>query len=241
MWWRRLLCRKLQERFNSGMEEFDEVLAGKVDRYIESLFVRPDPVLEHNLTNSAAAGLPAIQVSPNQGRLIYLLAKMIRPQRILEIGTLGAYSTTWLARALQPGGKLITLEAIPRHVKTARENLAHAGLSQTVEVVANDAQASLRAMIASGEKPFDVIFIDADKTSYPAYLALVLSLSKSGTLILADNVIRNGRVMASQPEDDNARGAGQFNADLASNPRLESIILPIFREKFDGMAIALVR
>jgi len=223
------------------MEEFDHLLAEKVDRYIESLFVPPDPVLEYNLANAVSAGLPEIQVSPNQGKLIYLFAKMLRPKRILEIGTLGAYSTTWLARALEPGGKLITLETNPQHAKTARENLAHAGLTQTVEVIANDAHASLRSMIASGEKPFDVIFIDADKPSYSAYLALVLQLSRTGTLILADNVIRNGRVMADHPDDDNARGARQFNADLAANPRLESIILPIFRDKFDGLAVSLVR
>jgi predicted O-methyltransferase YrrM len=203
--------------------------------------VPPDPVLEHNLANSASAGLPEIQVSPNQGKLIYLFAKMVRPKRILEIGTLGAYSTTWLARALEPGGKLITLEANPQHVKTARENLAHAGLSETVEIISNDAQTSLRSMITSGEKPFDVIFIDADKASYPAYLALVVKLSRSGTVILADNVIRNGRVMAAEPQDENARGARQFNEDLAANGRLESIILPIFRDKFDGLAIAIAK
>ena len=223
------------------MEEFDHVLAEKVDGYIESLFVPADPVLEHNLASAAAAGLPEIQVSPNQGKLIYLFAKMLRPKRILEIGTLGAYSTTWLARALEPGGKLITLEANRLHVKTARENLTHAGLNQMVEVIENDAHTSLRSMISSGEKPFDVIFIDADKPSYPAYLALVLQLSRAGTIILADNLIRNGRVMANQPVDDNARGARQFNADLAANPRLESIILPIFREKLDGLAVSLVR
>jgi predicted O-methyltransferase YrrM len=223
------------------MEEFNQVLAEQVDRYIESLFVPPDPVLEHNLANSASAGLPEIQVSPNQGKLIYLLAKMARPRRILEIGTLGAYSTTWLARALEPGGELITLEANPQHVKTARENLAHAGLSETVEIISNDAQTSLRSMITSGVKPFDVIFIDADKASYPAYLALVVQLSRSGTLILADNVIRNGRVMAAEPQDENARGARQFNEDLAANRRLESMILPIFRGQLDGLAIAITK
>lgn len=223
------------------MEEFDHLLAEQVERYIESLFVPPDPVLEQNLANAASAGLPDIQVSPNQGKLIYLLAKMLRPQRILEIGTLGAYSTTWLARALEPGGKLITLEANPLHAKTARQNLAQGALSQTVTVILNDGQASLRSMIASGEKPFDVIFIDADKPSYSAYLALVLPLSRTGTLIMADNVIRNGRVMAGKPTDENARGARQFNTDLAANSQLESIILPIFREKLDGLSVSLVR
>jgi predicted O-methyltransferase YrrM len=144
------------------MEKFDELLSEEVDQYIESLFVLPDSALNYNLAHAASAGLPPIQVSPTQGKLIYLLAKMVRPKRILEIGALGAYSTTWLARALEPGGKLITLEANPEHAKTARENLAHAGLSQTVEVISNDAQTSLRSLIASGEKPFDVIFIDAD-------------------------------------------------------------------------------
>jgi predicted O-methyltransferase YrrM len=223
------------------MEEFDHVLSEQVDRYIESLFVPPDPVLERTLANAASAGLPEIHVSPSQGKLIYLFARMVRPNRILEIGTLGAYSTIWLARALEPGGKLLTLEANPQHVKTARENLSHAGLSETVEIISNDAQTSLRSMIASGEKPFDVIFIDADKASYPAYLALVMKLSHSGTLILADNVIRNGRVMAAEPQDENARGARQFNEDLAANRDFESIILPIFRDKLDGLAIAIAK
>lgn len=223
------------------MEEFDQALAEKVDRYIESLFVPPDAVLTRSLAIAESAGLPAIQVSPNQGKLIYLFAKMLRPKRILEIGTLGAYSTIWLARALEPGGKLLTLEANPQHVKVARDNLAHADLAEEVEVISNEAQASLQSLIASGEKPFDVVFIDADKANYPVYLTLVLKLSRPGTLILADNVIRNGRVMAERPEDENARGARQFNADLAANPTLESIVLPIFRNKFDGLAIALVK
>ncbi len=223
------------------MRAFDEQLVERIDGYIESLFVPPDPILTANLANADAAGLPAINVTPNQGKFLYLLARMAGARRILEIGTLGGYSTTWLARALPADGKLITLEYSPVHAATASRNLAAAGLDGIVEIKVGDAAASLRAMFAAGEPPFDFVFIDADKTGYVKYLDLALQLSRPGTVILADNIIRNGEVMEDNPADPNARGAREYNAAVAAHPRLESIALPMFKRKIDGFAISLVK
>jgi predicted O-methyltransferase YrrM len=223
------------------MRAFDEQLVERIDGYIESLFVPPDPILTANLANADAAGLPPINVTPNQGKFLCLLARMAGARRILEIGTLGGYSTTWLARALPADGKLITLEYSPVHAATASQNLAAAGLDGIVEIKVGDAAASLRAMIAAGTPPFDFVFIDADKTGYVKYLDLALQLSRPGTVILADNIIRNGEVMEDNPTDPNARGAREYNAAVAAHPRLDSIALPMFKRKIDGFAISLVK
>ena len=223
------------------MEHFDEELAAQVDNYIEALFVPPDLVLSANLRDADAAGVPPINVSANQGKLLYLLAKLTCPRRILEIGTLGGYSAIWLARALPADGRLITLELNPSHIALARESIDRAGLNSIVEVRLGKAAETLQHMIAAAEPPFDLIFIDADKPGYVEYLELALPLSRSGTLILADNLIRSGLVLADQPTDPNAQGAKAFNQILASHPRLESIILPIFRDKLDGLSLSIVR
>jgi predicted O-methyltransferase YrrM len=223
------------------MRAFDEQLVERIDGYIESLFVPADPILMANLANADAAGLPAINVTPNQGKFLYLLARIAGARRVLEVGTLGGYSTTWLARALPADGKLITLEYSPVHAATASQNLAAAGLDGIVEIKVGDAAASLRAMIAAGEPPFDFVFIDADKTGYVKYLDLALQLSRPGTVILADNIIRNGEVMEDNPTDPNARGAKDYNAAVAAHPRLDSIALPMFKGKIDGFAISLVK
>ena len=223
------------------MRAFDEQLVQGIDDYIEALFVPGDPILAANIANANAAGLPAINVSPNQGKFLYLLARIAGARRVLEIGTLGGYSTTWLGRALPAGGRLITLEYSPVHAETARKNLAAAGLDGIVEVRVGDAAASMSAMIAAGESPFDFIFIDADKTGYVKYLDLALPLSRPGTVIVADNIIRNGDVMEDNPADANARGAREYNAAVAVHPRLESIALPMFKNKIDGIAISRVR
>ena len=222
-------------------EAFDEHLAYQVDHYIERLFVPPDEALARNLKDAADAGLPTINVSPNEGKLVYLIAKMARAKRILEIGTLGGYSTTWLARALPTDGKLVTLELDPKHAAVARHNLDRAGVSQRVEIRVGRAVDSLRTMIDHVEAPFDLIFIDADKRSYPDYLTLAMQLTRPGTIILADNLIRNGRVLNAQSTDENARGARAYNAAIAAHPRLESIVLPIIRENLDGLSISIVR
>ena len=223
------------------MAAFNEQLAERIDRYIESLFVPDDAVLASNLKNADAAGLPPIQVSANQGKLLYLLVRMTGARRVLEIGTLGGYSTTWMGRALPADGRLISLEFEPKHAKVARENLAAAGLDGVVEVRVGDAAASLTAMVESGEPPFDFIFIDADKSGYPKYLDLALGLSRPGTVIIADNVLRNGGVLEENPADENDRGARAYNAAVAAHPRLESVALPILKGKIDGITISIVK
>ena len=223
------------------MESIDEKLIDRVDHYVEALCAPQDAVLAENLKNAERAGLPSINVSPNEGKLLYLLAKVSGARHILEIGTLGGYSTTWLARALPPGGKLITLEVDPKNAGVARNNLRLAGLEGQVEVHVGNAAESMRQMAASGKGPFDLVFIDADKPRYVEYLRLALELTQSGSLILADNVIRNGRVLEASPSDANARGAKAFNDAMAANPRLESLILPIYRDKLDGLSISRVK
>jgi predicted O-methyltransferase YrrM len=223
------------------MEIIDEQLVERIEQYIEALFVPGDAVLAENLKDAEAAGLPSINVSPNQGKLLYLLARISGAARILEIGTLGGYSTTWLARALPPGGKIVTLELSPANAEVARKNLARAHLECQVEVRVGDAPGTLRKMIAAGEAPFDLIFIDADKPRYVEYLHLALQVSHPGSVILADNLIRNGRVLEDRPSDDLAHGVKAFNDAIAIHPRLESIILPIYRGKVDGLSISRVK
>jgi predicted O-methyltransferase YrrM len=223
------------------MEPFDEQLAVKVDRYIEALLNPHDEVLAQNLQDARAADLPTINVSPNEGKLLYLITKMAGARRVLEIGTLGGYSTTWLARALPAGGKVITLELDQKHAEVARKNLDRAGVADRVEVRVGRAVDSLHRMIDQQEAPFDLIFIDADKPSYVEYLEFALRLSHAGTVILADNLIRNGRVIVDRPPDESARGARAFNDALAAQHRLDSIILPIIRENLDGLSISVVK
>ncbi len=212
-----------------------------IDGYIESLFGGNDAALAANLADAEAAGLPLINVSANQGRLLYLLAKIARAERILEIGTLGGYSTTWLARALPASGVVVSLEVNPSHAAVARRNLERAATPARVEVKVGPAADALRSMAASREAPFDFVFIDADKPGYVRYLELVLPLSRPGTVIVADNVIRDGLVMAATPPDDNAMGARAFNAAVAAHPLLESIIVPLVRHTIDGMSISVVK
>jgi predicted O-methyltransferase YrrM len=223
------------------MESIDEKLIDRVDRYVEALCAPQDAVLAKNLKNAEQAGLPAINVSPNEGKLLYLLAKISGARRILEIPTLGGYSTTWLARAIPPDGQLITLEVDPRNAEVARKNLRLAGRDGQVEVRVGNAAETMRQIASAGEGPFDLVFIDADKPRYVEYSRLALELTRSGSLILADNVIRNGRVLDAAPSDANARGAKDFNDAMAAHPRLESVILPIYRDKLDGLSISRVK
>lgn len=212
-----------------------------IEKYIESLFVAPDPVLTENISDAVAAGLPAIQVSPNQGKLLYLLTKMCGTSRVLEIGTLSGYSTTWLARALPEGGMVTSLELDQKHADVARTNLDRAGVGSRVAIHVGPAEQTLQRLIEQRVPKFDLIFIDADKPGYPRYLDLSLQLSRPGTIILADNLIRDGGVMDAVPEEENARAARAFNAILAADQRLESIIIPVLGKKVDGMSISIVR
>jgi predicted O-methyltransferase YrrM len=223
------------------MQPVNEDLLHAIEKYIEQLFVPPDPALEQNLKNADAAGLPAIAVAPDQGRLIYILAKISGAKRILEIGTLGGYSTTLLARALPENGQLVTLEMSPAHAAVARKNLDRAGVGNLVEIRVGRAGDTLNDMIKAGEEPFDLVFIDADKTGYVGYLNQVLQLSHSGTVILADNLIRHGDILQATPPDEMAAAVKAFNALIANDARLESILLPILKGKVDGMSISRVK
>ncbi|WP_414570007.1 O-methyltransferase [Nostoc sp. CCY 9925] len=212
-----------------------------VDSYLTDLFVPSDPVLDAALEASAAAGLPPHNVSPNQGKLLLLLAQLQRARTILEIGTLGGYSTIWLARALPSDGYLITLEADAKHAEVAQKNIARAGLNEVVELRLGQALSTLPQLAAEGRSPFDLIFIDADKPNNPDYLAWALKLSRRGSLIVADNVVRNGAVIDTNSSDASVQGVRHFNELLASEPRLSATALQTVGSKgYDGFAIALV-
>jgi predicted O-methyltransferase YrrM len=212
----------------------------RIDRYIEELFAPNDAALEAALADSRAAGLPTINVSPNEGKLLHVLATLARPKRILELGTLGGYSTIWLARALQPGGRMISLEYSEKHAQVARANIARAGLAEQVEVRVGPALESLQRLADERAEPFDVLFIDADKRPYPEYLEWALRLTHPGSLIMADNVVRQGRVLDPGADED-MQAIRRFNAALAANPGLAAIVLPLVREDVDGIAVAVVK
>ena len=222
------------------MKPTSGALLEEVNRYIEDLFAPLDAVLAGNLAAARAGGLPEISVSAAEGKLLYLLAKIAGARRVLEIGTLGGFSTTWLARALPAGGRVITIEVDEKHATVARRSLEGVAAGVEVDLRVGDATGLLRTMIAAGEPPFDVVFIDADKPSYTKYLELALQLSRPGTIILADNLIRHGLVIDPAPDDANANAARAYNASIARHPRLESIVLPILREKVDGLGISIV-
>jgi predicted O-methyltransferase YrrM len=213
----------------------------EIDHYIERLFVPRDFVFLQALRDTAAAGLPQINVSANEGKLLYLLARIAGAQRVLEIGLLGGYSTMWLARAIGPQGRLVTLEVNEKCVGVARKNLERAGLISRVEIRHDDAQVSLKRMVDAGEPPFDLVFIDADKPSYPVYLDYAMKLTHPGSLILADNVIRDGKVTETGGTDKLVLGIQEFNRKLAANPKLETIVVTVTREGIDGLAIARVK
>lgn len=212
-----------------------------VDRYITNTLLPADPVLDDVLKASDAAGLPPHNVSPNQGKLLMLLALIHKANNILEIGTLGGYSTIWLARALPENGRLITLESNPQHAEFARKNIARAGLTNIVEVRIGKAVDTLPKLTNEDCNPFDLIFIDADKPSNPEYLSWALKLSRKGTVIVADNVVRDGAVIKANSKDPKVQGVRRFNQMLGSEPRVTaSAIQTVGIKGYDGFAIALV-
>jgi len=212
-----------------------------VDDYLVSELLPPDDALDRALAASAAEGLPSIQVSPAQGRLLEILARAQRARSILEIGTLGGYSTIWLARALSPGGRLITLELDAHHADVARRNIARAGLEQVVQIRVGPALDSLRALAAERREPFDFIFIDADKTGYPEYFRHSLTLSRRGTMIIADNVVREGAVADAASDDPNVRAVRTLLGMMANEARVISTVLQTVGSKgYDGFSVALV-
>jgi predicted O-methyltransferase YrrM len=212
-----------------------------VDRYATHLLVKPVEALDAALRAADAAGLPAISVSAPQGKFLKLLAQSIGARRILEIGTLAGYSAIWLAQALPPGGQLVTLEVDATHAAVARANIARAGFADVVDIREGAAKDSLAAMIAARTAPFDLIFIDADKPSYPAYLPLAVSLSHIGTLIIADNIVRKGAVIEPNHSDPRVHGVREFNERVARHPRLDATLLQTVGVKgYDGFTLARV-
>ncbi len=213
----------------------------EVDRYLVDLFVPRDPALDAALESGAAAGLPPHDVSPNQGKLLHLLARIRGARNILEIGTLAGYSTIWLARALPPGGRLVTLEADPKHAEVARANLARAGLSGAVELRLGPALETLPRLAAEGLGPFDLIFIDADKPNNPEYLAWALKLSRRETVIVGDNTVRDGAVVDRASTDPSVQGIRRFHELLAAEPRVNATAIQTVGSKgYDGFTLALV-
>jgi predicted O-methyltransferase YrrM len=207
-----------------------------VDGYITGTLVPSDPALDAALETAAAAGLPAINVAPNQGKLLHLLARLKGARRILEIGTLGGYSTIWLARALPAGGRLITLEVDPKHAEVAAGNIGRAGLADVVEVRLGPALETLPNL----EGPFDMVFIDADKPSNADYFAWALRLTEPGGLIVIDNVVRGGAVVEAGSRDANVAGVHRLNEMIAAEPRVSATTIQTVGVKgYDGLTIAL--
>lgn len=216
-----------------------------VDDYIAEHLLEPDPVLDAALQDSDDAGLPAIAVTAPQGKLLHLLLRIAGARNVLELGTLGGYSTIWLARALPADGRLLTLEANPDYAKVAQANIARAGLEEVVELRIGPALDTLPAIAAEGLGPFDAIFIDADKQNYPGYLEWALKLSRPGTLIIGDNVVRGGRIL--DPDAGDPSGAGlvqgvrRFYEMLAREPRVSATAIQTVGAKgYDGFALGLV-
>ena len=209
----------------------------EVDRYINDTLVQPDAALEAALETSARAGLPAISVSPAHGKFLWLLARLVNAKRILEIGTLGGYSAIWLARGLAPGGRLITLEALAKHAAVARENIAEARLAHAVEVRVATALATLPQL----EGPFDLTFIDADKQNNAEYFRWALKLSRPGSVIVVDNVVREGKVVDARSRDSAVQGVRKLNELIAAEPRVAATAIQTVGAKgYDGFAVALV-
>ena len=213
----------------------------QVDSYFSYLLAPSDEALDAALAANRAADLPAIDVTPLQGRFLELLVRISGARRVLEIGLLGGYSTIFLARGLAPGGQVVSLELEPHHAKIARANLQRAGVLDQVEIRVGKAAELMRALILEGQAPFDLIFIDADKSGYPEYLDLSLRLARTGTTIVADNVVREGEVADPASTDPNVQGVRKFTEKVAADPRLRATVLQTVCGKgYDGFAIAIV-
>jgi len=213
----------------------------EVDRYFSESLLPSDPILESALDTSIAAGLPPINVSPNQGKLLQMLARLVGARSILEIGTLAGYSSIWLARGLRPDGRLITLEVEPKHAEVARLNVSRAGLDDVVEVRLGNALEILPRLSSERRGPFDLIFIDADKENIPAYFEWALKLSRPGTLIVVDNVVRNGAVLDIDSSDPSVRGVRRFIEMLGAEADVSGTVIQTVGIKgYDGFAIVLV-
>jgi predicted O-methyltransferase YrrM len=219
----------------------NQELWSAVDHYFSDLLLPADSKLEAILQANTAAGLPAIDVAPNQGKLLHLIAKIRGARTILEIGTLGGYSTIWLARALPGDGRLITLEIDPKHAEVARANFARAGVADLVELRLGPAQDTLKQLSAEKPPAFDLIFIDADKASTPEYFTWALKLSRRGSVIIVDNVVRKGEVIDSASSDPGVQGVRRFAEMLAAESRVSATTIQTVGTKgYDGFTLAVV-
>jgi predicted O-methyltransferase YrrM len=213
----------------------------KVDQYINETLIPTDAALEGALRASSEGGLPSIQVSPAQGKFLHLVARTLNAKNILEIGTLGGYSSIWMARGLSSGGKLITLEFSAKHAEVARGNFARAGVAELIELRLGPALETLPQVAADGRGPFDLIFIDANKSTMAEYFDWALELSRRGTVIIADNVIRDGNVINAKSKDEDIQGVRRFNERVAAEPRVSATEIQTVGSKgYDGFAYLLV-
>ena len=220
----------------------NNTIFSSVDNYISKLLLAPDPALTGTEAAIEAAGIPSISVSPNQGKFLHILARLCQAKKILEVGTLGGYSTIWMARALPENGKLITLEIDPTHAAVAQKNIERAGLEHIVDIRIGKAIDLLPELQANGAGPFDMIFIDADKPPYAEYFQWAIKLSRPGTLIVTDNVIREGKVLDPDNNDPMVAGARRFNQVLADSDAVTAtIVQTVGSKEHDGMAIAIVK
>lgn len=212
-----------------------------MDRYFSERLIAPDAALDAALEANRKADLPAIDVTPLQGKFLELLVRITGARRVLELGTLGGYSTLWLARALAFGGVVVTLELEEKHAAIAQANLERAGLMHRVDLRVGRAADLLRKLVAEKAAPFDLIFIDADKSGYPEYLDLSLQLARPGTVLLGDNVVRDGRVIEPENPDPHIQGVRRFTDSVAAEPRLAATVLQTVGSKgYDGFAFAVV-
>lgn len=220
----------------------DRELWNDVDHYFTRLLVQPDAALTEALDTNADAGLPPIDVSPTMGKFLMLLVQLSGARRVLEIGTLGGYSTIWLARGLPSDGRVVTLELMPRHAEVAHTNLLHAGVVDRVDIRIGPASESLAHLVSEGTKPFDLVFLDADKANNGTYLEWAMMLTRPGSLIVCDNVVRGGHVIDEDGRDESIVGTRAFLDRLASDERLDATALQTVGVKgWDGFAIARVR
>jgi predicted O-methyltransferase YrrM len=212
-----------------------------VDKYYEQVHLGEDPNFEEINTSAQDAGLPSIQISPLQGKFLQVLVRAMGVKRILEIGTLGGYSSAWMASGLPENGKLISLELDPQHAAVAENNLSRYGFQDKVEIRVGDAQQTLEELVLAEPSSFDLIFIDADKEGYAAYLNLAVKLSRPGTLIIADNVVRRGKILETDSQDSAVLGIQKFNQAVTENPRLTaSTLQTVGAKSYDGFTFVVV-
>lgn len=224
------------------MSEANEDQWTAADAYLEEAVVKPDEVFTRVRQRADDAGLPRIEVSASHGKMLGLLAEISGARRVLEVGTLAGFSTIWMARAVGEQGKVITCEFEPHHADVARQNLQDAGVSERVEIRLGAAEETLQTLIAEGQEPFDMVFLDADKAGNARYLELALKMSRPGTVIVGDNVVRSGQILDAESEDPDIRGIWAFLDAQGSEPSLEATAVQTVGAKgWDGFSLAVVR